>query len=112
MGNRKSGDVNSTAPGIGEPFDAVGCEDQVEIEWSIFQLNEIFPAQHVAFLVIVQSESEVSQGGNERCGIVRILFDKQIGILRGIGKTEKDRAGLADEEVPHSVALETATNLL
>ena len=64
MGNRKSGDVNSTAPGIGEPFDAVGCEDQVEIEWSIFQLNEIFPAQHVAFLADRKLCREIRKTGS------------------------------------------------
>jgi hypothetical protein len=51
-------DVDSSAPGILEAFYTVRGEDKVQIEWAIFELNEILALADLCRLLICQCKSK------------------------------------------------------
>ena len=42
MADRKAFYFNSSLPGILEPFNAIWRKNQIEIEWPILELHEVF----------------------------------------------------------------------
>ena len=48
--------------GFGEAFDAIGCEDQIEVEGAVFELREIFAPDDLGLGVVTKEESDGEQG--------------------------------------------------
>src|SRR5579859_2646757 len=64
MTDRETFDLNAALPRVFKMFNAVGCEDQVEIEWPVLKLDEIFSTFDLGGLRVGKGKSQCAQ----RCG--------------------------------------------
>src|SRR5439155_27040766 len=78
----------------------------------VLELDEILPAFNFPGLVLAEGEPQFAQSQHQCRAILRSLFDKKICVLRGVGETEKDRAGFAEEEIADAVPLEAVSDFL
>src|SRR5438128_10958723 len=98
-------------PRILEPFDTVRCKDNVEVERAVLELHEILAAQNLGRLLVRECKAQFAQGRHQGPTILESLFHKKIGILSRVGKSKKNRAGFADEQVSDPVLSEPVSNL-
>ena len=54
----KAFDLDVATPRILEPFDAVGCEDQVNVKRAVFELDEILAAQDFGRLLVRERKAQ------------------------------------------------------
>ena len=112
MADRKALHLDVPPPGIVEPFDSVRRKDQVEIEGTILELDEVLAALDFAGLLVRQGKAKFPESGHQCPAVLGRTFHKQVRVLGRIGKAEQDRAGLADEQVPHTMAAECIADFL
>jgi hypothetical protein len=84
----KAFDIDVPSPRIFKTFDAIGCEDQIEVERAVFELHEILAAPNFCRLFISQRKPQLPQSLDYGSTVCRGFFDKEIGILGGIWKPD------------------------
>src|SRR5262245_38255646 len=92
-------------------LDAVGCEDQVQVERSRADLDEVLATEDLVLLGLGQREPKVAERLDECATVVRRLVHEEICILRGIGEAQQDGSALAEKEGAHSSTCEGLADL-
>jgi hypothetical protein len=85
VADRETVDLHTPPPRILESLDAIGSEDQVEVERTVFQLDESFTSLKLARFRLRQIKADFTQRGNDGMAILRRWFDEKIDVLRRIG---------------------------
>lgn len=98
MAHREALDLHTPPPCVLEPLDPIRRknENHVEIEGAVFELDEVFPSLDLCGLIVRQREAQVAQGDNEGAGVLRRTIDEEIRVLRGVWKSQQDRARLSE----------------
>ena len=91
--------LNGSRLRLVEALDAVGGEDEIEVEGAVLELDEVFPTDDLGLRVFVEAEAESEEGGNHPPAVVLRAGWEEIDILSSAGKPKKNGAALADEEV-------------
>src|SRR2546422_2137313 len=97
-------DLDMPAPRLLERLDAVGSEDEVQVEGAVLQLNEVLAALDLRRLLVRQLEADFSERENQGPAVRLALLDEQVRVLRRVGETQQDGTGLAQEQVVDVVA--------
>jgi len=105
-------DVDTSGPCIREPLDAVRREDEVEVERTVLELDEVLSPEDLGRLGIGEGESQLADCGDQRRAVLGVAFDEQLGVLRRVWKPEEDGPRLADEEVPNAMTGESVADFL
>ena len=93
--------------------DAVGGEDQVDVQWPVPELDEGPAVTDVGLLLGTDLEPEFAQRPGQPGAVEeRALFDEQVDILRGVRVPLQDRSGLADDQVLDLVLFEHVAQTL
>jgi hypothetical protein len=108
----KSFDLDAPLPGIGKAFDAVGGVDQIEVEWPVLELDEVFAAPYLLRFFLRQIERQLPQCGYQCPPVLRGLLNEQVRVLCGIREAQQNGSGLANEEVTTVVPSERIPDLL
>jgi len=98
MANGEFVHYNTPSPGVSEPLNAVGGKNQVQVEGTVFQLDEIFAAFNFGRLGICELESQFPQRRRESASIFRRAIGKNIGVLGGVGKAQDDCSGFGGQK--------------
>ena len=61
MADGKTLDIDVALPGVLEALNAIGSKDQIEVEGSLLELNEILAPLNVPGLVVSEGEAEIAQ---------------------------------------------------
>jgi len=112
MANREPLHLHSPLPGVFEAFDAVGREDEVEVERAVLELYEVLAPDDLLPLGRREVEPQLEEGGDQRRAVGRIPGDEDVRILCRVGEAEQDGARLAEEQVAHAVLRERIADLL
>lgn len=91
--------LNGSRLRLVEALDAVGGEDEIEVERAVLELDEVFPTDDLGLRAFVESETECKQGGDHPPAVVLRAGWEEIDVLGRAGIAEKNGAALADEEV-------------
>jgi hypothetical protein len=68
-------------------FDSIRCEDDVEVKWTVGQLNEVFTGDDVAFDRVIDREAELADSVDDAAAIRCIFCGKHVDVLSRTRKT-------------------------
>src|SRR5438105_11874218 len=103
MAHGKPFDVDLSVPSVFKSLNAVGSENQIQVERPILELDEVLAPNDLSRLLLGQCETKLSQCVDERRAVLRITLNEDVGVLSRVWKTQQYRAGLPDEKIPHLV---------
>ena len=112
VANRKALHFDTAAPGVIEGLDAIRSENQIQVEGTILELDEILAAPDLTGLLLGQAKAKVGERIHQSCAVCAGFFDEEVGILGSVGVPEQDRSGLADEEIAHAPTVESRVDFL
>jgi len=108
----KALDLDVPLPRVVEGFNAVGGEDEVQVERAVLGLHEILAALDISSLLIGEGKSELQECVDQSGAVLRGFLDEDVSVLGRVREAKKDRAGLAQEQVPYRVPGEGVAYLL
>ncbi len=85
----KAIEFDATIPCIIETFDAIGRENQIEIERSVLQLHEVFSSNDVADLDVIEIKTQVAKSCDDRVSVRFGLGNEDVSILGGVRIAEQ-----------------------
>lgn len=104
--------LHGSGLGFGEALNAIVGEDEVEIEGTIGELNEVFAPDDFGLGVVIELEAECEEGGDDALAVFSGLGGKNVHILGGTWIAKEDGTALADEEVIHACRVERLGDFL
>jgi hypothetical protein len=97
---------------LGEALDAVGGEDEIEIEGAVLELDEVLASDDFRLGVVVENEAQFQEGFDHALAVLDGFGGEDIHVLRGAWVAEKDGGTLADEEVINACRVEGLRHFL
>src|SRR5262249_55721083 len=91
---------------------AVRGEDEIEIERTVPELDEVLAPLDLRCLRVLQHEAELAERRDQGASVRDGFLDEDVGVLGGVREAVEDRARLADEQIPDAVAREGVADLL
>lgn len=95
-----------------ETLDAVGGEDEVEVEGAVLELDEVFAANDFSLGVLVECKAKAKKRFYHASAVFLGLCGEDVHILSGAGIAEEDGAAFTDEEVVNACGIEGFCDLL
>ena len=89
MTNRETFHFHPPSPGIVKPLDPIRGKDQVQIERSVLELDEIFSALDLGGLLGRKKETEFTERHSQSPAIVSGAFDVEVGSCVVSGKPRR-----------------------
>ena len=76
--------LDAPLPRMFESFDAIGREDQVQIEGAVSELNEILALPNLLLFPLGEPEIQFQKGANQFAAVRGLLLHIKIDILGGV----------------------------
>lgn len=96
----------------GVTLDPVRGEDDVEVEWSVCELDEVLAGDDLALDRLIDNEADPADRGDETSAVVCVLRRIHIDVLGCAWKPKQDRAALADKQVVNAILGKRLRHLL
>lgn len=110
--DRKFFVANATPLGRSKVSDAIRSVDQINIERTCFELDEITSVTNGPLQFSGQSKSELAQRPDDFSCVLLRLGQEKINVLGYSRIAEQDRAALSDEQVFHAFTIKCPGDLL